>query len=250
MSINRRQLLFLLGSVTTAAAFGAFPNVSLADTEVEEVFKVIPLPYKYNALEPYIDAATMEFHHDRHYVAYTKNLNIAIGEFPDLKTKSAEDLLKDLESLPEKARTAIRNNGGGYVNHTMFWEIMKPNGGGNPVGELAKQIDRTFGSFVEFQAEFNKQGLQRFGSGWVWLVSNRDELEIMTTANQDSPLSEGKYPIMGNDVWEHAYYLNYRNKRDEYLKNWWNVVNWEEVEKRYQTAMGNGQWAIGDRSKD
>jgi superoxide dismutase, Fe-Mn family len=239
MSVNRRQLLFLLGSVTTAAAFNIFPEITIAETEVEEVFKVIPLPYKYDALEPYIDAATMEFHHDKHYAAYTKNLNAAISEFPDLKTKSAEDLIVDLNSIPEKIRDKVRNNGGGYVNHTMFWEIMGPNSGGKPTGDLAKQIDSTFGSFEKFQEEFNAQGLQRFGSGWVWLVMSQNELKIMTTTNQDSPLSEGMYPIMGNDVWEHAYYLKYRNKRDEYLKNWWNVVDWKKVDKRYQTAMSS-----------
>ncbi len=237
MNINRRQLLFLLGSVTTAAAFGIFPNTSVAETEVEEIFKVIPLPYDYDALEPHIDQETMTFHHDKHYAAYTKNLNIAIGEFPDLKTKTAEDLLKNIDEIPEKIRSTVLNNGGGYVNHSMFWEIMSPKGGGKPVGKLAKEIDRTFGSFEKFQEEFNKQGLQRFGSGWVWLVMNQNQLEIMTTANQDNPISEGKYPIMGNDVWEHAYYLNYRNKRDEYLKSWWNVVNWQEIEKRYEEAI-------------
>jgi superoxide dismutase, Fe-Mn family len=237
MNINRRQLLFLLGSMTTAAAFSVFPNTSIAETEVEEIFKVIPLSYDYNSLEPHIDAETMTFHHDKHYAAYAKNLNLAIADFPELKTKTAEDLLKNLDEIPEKIRSTVRNNGGGYVNHTMFWEIMSPQGGGKPSGKLAKEIDRTFGSFEKFQEEFNQQGLKRFGSGWVWLVMNQNQLEVMTTANQDSPISEGMYPIMGNDVWEHAYYLNYRNKRDEYLKSWWNVANWEEIGKRYEKAL-------------
>jgi superoxide dismutase, Fe-Mn family len=236
MSINRRHFLFILGSVTTATALGIYPTSVFAQ-EIEATYKSIVLPYDYDALEPYIDEETMRFHHDKHYVAYTKNLNAAVNEFPELKTKSAEDLLREIDQIPEKIRATVRNNGGGYVNHTMFWEIMSPKGGGNPEGELAKSIEANFGSFAEFKTAFNEKGLKQFGSGWVWLVANGGKLEIKATPNQDSPLSAGMYPIMGNDVWEHAYYLKYRNKRDEYLNNWWNVVNWAEIEKRYQKAL-------------
>jgi superoxide dismutase, Fe-Mn family len=201
-------------------------------------FEVPPLPYDYSALEPYIDTQTMQLHHDKHHAAYVNNLNAALEQYPDLQRKSPEDLIRDLNSIPEPIRTAVRNNGGGHVNHTMFWEIMKPSGGGEPTGPIASAIKEAFGDFEEFKKQFNDAGVKRFGSGWTWLVLTRDgKLASMSTANQDNPLSEGHYPIMGNDVWEHAYYLTYRNRRPDYLEAWWNVVNWEAVEERYQEAL-------------
>jgi Fe-Mn family superoxide dismutase len=196
-----------------------------------------PLPYDYNALEPHIDAQTMTLHHDKHHATYVNNLNTALEKYPDLQNKSAEELIRDLNSVPEDIRTAVRNNGGGHVNHTMFWQIMGPNGGGEPTGALAQAINEAFGSFDEFKKQFNDAGAKRFGSGWVWLVrTSGGQLQITSTANQDNPLSEGHYPIMGNDVWEHAYYLKYQNRRPEYLSAWWNVVNWDEVNKRFEQA--------------
>ncbi|MCT7976298.1 superoxide dismutase [Laspinema olomoucense] len=196
-----------------------------------------PLPYPYNALEPHIDAQTMELHHDKHHASYVSNLNKALENNSNLQNQSVEALIRNLNQVPENIRTAVRNNGGGHVNHSMFWEIMSPNGGGEPTGAIAQAINETFGSFKTFQEQFNQAGTSQFGSGWVWLVRNaQGQLEITSTPNQDSPLMDGKYPIMGNDVWEHAYYLNYQNQRGEYLKNWWNVVNWEEVNRRLERA--------------
>ena len=200
-------------------------------------FEVPPLPYDYSALEPYIDTQTMQLHHDKHHAAYVNNLNAALEQYPDLQRKSAEDLIRDLNSIPEAIRTAVRNNGGGHVNHTMFWEIMKPNGGGEPTGPIASAIKEAFGDFEEFKKQFNDAGVKRFGSGWTWLVLTREgKLATLSTANQDNPLSEGHFPIMGNDVWEHAYYLKYQNRRPEYLTAWWNVVNWDEINKRFMQA--------------
>ncbi|MES2465425.1 MAG: superoxide dismutase [Armatimonadota bacterium] len=198
-----------------------------------------PLPYKFDALEPHIDARTMEIHHDAHHAAYVKNLNTAVANVPSLKGKSPEDLIRGLNSVPANIRTAVRNNAGGHLNHTMFWSIMAPGGGGEPTGPIADAIKARFGSFAAFQTAFNDAGTKRFGSGWVWLVrTNAGKLEILSTPNQDSPLlSEYKsYPIMGNDVWEHAYYLKYQNKRADYLKAWWNVVNWNAVNQRLANA--------------
>ncbi len=196
-----------------------------------------PLPYAYDALEPHIDSQTMQIHHDKHHAAYVNNLNTALEKYPDLQGKDAEDLIRNLDSVPEDIRTAVRNNGGGHVNHTMFWQIMGPNGSGQPTGALADAINDTFGSFDEFKKQFNDAGTKRFGSGWVWLVRTGDgKLQIVSTANQDNPLSEGHYPILGNDVWEHAYYLKYQNRRPDYLNAWWNVVNWEEVNRRFEQA--------------
>lgn len=192
------------------------------------------LPYTYDALEPVISKEIMELHHGKHHKAYVDNLNKALESYPDLQNKTAEELLMDLNVMPEEIRTAVRNNGGGHVNHSMFWQIMAPNAGGEPKGALAEEIAKTFGSFADFQNKFNETGAKRFGSGWVWLVKTKTgTLEIISTANQDNPMSEGLTPIMGNDVWEHAYYLQYKNVRADYLKAWWNVVNWQEVEKRF-----------------
>ena len=190
------------------------------------------LPYDAAALEPHIDAQTMQIHHGKHHNAYVTNLNGALEKHPDLQGKSAEDLIRDLNALPEAIRTAVRNNGGGHVNHTMFWEIMGPGKGGAPSGKIAEAINATFGSFDAFKDQMNKGGAGRFGSGWVWLVDNGGKLAVESTANQDNPMMEGKKPIMGIDVWEHAYYLKYQNRRPDYLAAWWNVVNWDAVNGR------------------
>jgi Fe-Mn family superoxide dismutase len=194
-----------------------------------------PLPYDYAALEPFIDAETMHLHHDGHHGAYVKNLNAALEKYSDLQKKSAEDLLRDLNQVPEAIRTAVRNNGGGHVNHTMFWSIMKPKAGGEPGGPLGEAIRKSFGGFEKFRQQFNDAGAKLFGSGWVWLAGDgHGELRILTTPNQENPISQGLFPVMGNDVWEHAYYLKYKNKRPEYLEAWWNVVNWDEIQRRYE----------------
>lgn len=198
--------------------------------------EVPALPYAYEALEPYIDSQTMHLHHDKHHQAYVDNFKAALEKAPELKDKSPEDILRNIQAVPETVRTAVQNNGGGHVNHSMFWAIMGPKAGGNPTGAIGDAIKQTFGDFAQFQEKFNDAGVKRFGSGWAWLVQGKGGLEIISTANQDSPLMQGLYPIMGNDVWEHAYYLKYQNRRAEYLKAWWNVVNWEEVNKRFANA--------------
>jgi Fe-Mn family superoxide dismutase len=198
--------------------------------------EVPPLPYDYAGLEPHIDAATMHLHHDKHHQAYVNNLNAAIEKHPELGDRSAEDLLRNLNTVPEDVRTAVRNNGGGHVNHTMFWQIVKPNGGGEPTGKIAEQIKKDFGSFEDFKKQFNETTAKQFGSGWGWLISEGGKLKIITTANQDSPLLQGHFPVLGNDVWEHAYYLKYQNRRPDYLAAWWNTVNWEEINKRFELA--------------
>jgi superoxide dismutase, Fe-Mn family len=190
------------------------------------------LPYDAAALEPHIDAKTMEIHHGKHHAAYVNNLNAALDKHPDLKTRPVDDLIKHLSTLPEDIRVAVRNNGGGHVNHTMFWQIMGPGGGGQPSGQAAEAIDGAFGSFDAFKDQMNKAGAARFGSGWVWLVDANGRLAVESTANQDNPMMEGKRPIFGIDVWEHAYYLKYQNRRPDYLAAWWNVINWDEINKR------------------
>jgi superoxide dismutase, Fe-Mn family len=198
------------------------------------------LPYDYTALEPHIDEQTMHLHHDKHHAAYVTNLNNALQGQDALAALSAEDLVRRLSEVPAAIQGAVRNNGGGHVNHTMFWQIMKPNGGGTPTGALASAIDGTFGSFDAFKTAFNDAGVKRFGSGWAWLALDKNgKLQVTSTANQDNPLTDGLYPVLGNDVWEHAYYLKYQNKRADYLAAWWNVVNWEEVARRY--AHGGGR---------
>ncbi len=197
-------------------------------------FELPKLPYAVDALEPYIDALTMTIHHDKHHQAYVTNLNGAIDKHPELASKSLEDLLMDLNSVPEDVRTVVRNHGGGNWNHSMFWEIMAPKAGGAPGGELAKAIDAAFGSFDAFKAEFEKAANGRFGSGWAWLVKKGTGLAVVSTANQDNPMSEGMKPVLGIDVWEHAYYLKYQNRRAEYVTNWWNVLNWDAAADRYK----------------
>jgi len=191
-----------------------------------------PLPYDAAALEPHIDAQTMQIHHGKHHAAYVNNLNAALEKHANLQGKSAEDLIRGLSTVPEDIRTAVRNNGGGHVNHTMFWQIMGPGKGGAPTGAIADAIKGAFGSFDAFKDQMNKGGAARFGSGWVWLVDSGGKLAVESTANQDNPLMDGKKPIFGIDVWEHAYYLKYQNRRPDYLAAWWNVVNWDEVNKR------------------
>jgi Fe-Mn family superoxide dismutase len=201
-------------------------------------FELPPLPYDYNALEPYIDTQTMQIHHDKHHATYVNNLNAAVQgtQFADL---AVDDLLRRINEVPENIRTAVRNNGGGHSNHTMFWQIMKPHGGGQPSGDLANAINSKFGSFDAFKSALNDAAAKRFGSGWGWLVlDSGGNLQVISTANQDSPLMDGLYPIMGVDVWEHAYYLKYQNRRPEYLNAWWNVLNWDEIAKRYAQARG------------
>jgi Fe-Mn family superoxide dismutase len=191
-----------------------------------------PLPYAADALEPHIDKQTMEIHHGKHHQAYINNLNAALEKHPDLQSKSVEDLIRGIASVPEDIRTAVRNNGGGHANHSMFWQIMGPNAGGSPTGAIADAITSSFGSFDAFKEQFAKAGVGRFGSGWAWVVDQGGKLAIESTPNQDSPLMEGKKAVFGIDVWEHAYYLKYQNRRPDYIGAWWNVVNWDEINKR------------------
>jgi len=200
-------------------------------------FTLPPLPYAPDVLEPHIDKMTMEIHHGKHHNAYVTNLNKALESAPDLAGKTVEELLaNNCAIVPENIRTAVRNNGGGHINHSMFWKIMAPGAGGAPVGHVAQAILGTFGSFETFKEKFNAAGAARFGSGWAWLLKSGGKLEISSTANQDSPVMEGKHPVMGLDVWEHAYYLKYQNRRPDYMAAWWNVVNWPEIEARFNAA--------------
>jgi Fe-Mn family superoxide dismutase len=202
-------------------------------------FELPPLPYDYNALEPHIDAQTMQLHHDKHHQAYVTNLNNALEGQSQLASLPIEELMRRINEVPENVRTAVQNNGGGHVNHSMYWQIMKPNGGGQPAGPLADAINQAFGSFDNFKTQFNDAGTKRFGSGWAWLVLNQGgQLQVTSTANQDSPFMQGLFPVMGNDVWEHAYYLKYQNRRPEYLAAWWNTLNWDEIGKRFERGKG------------
>ncbi|MTH52432.1 superoxide dismutase [Bacillus mangrovi] len=199
-------------------------------------YELPQLPYAYDALEPHIDKETMNIHHTKHHNTYVTNVNAALEGHEDLAGKSIEDLISNLDAVPEEKRTAVRNNGGGHANHSLFWQILTPNGSGEPAGALADAISSKFGSLDAFKEEFAKAATTRFGSGWAWLVVNNGELEVTSTPNQDSPLMEGKTPVLGLDVWEHAYYLNYQNRRPDYISSFWNVVNWDEVSKRYEAA--------------
>jgi superoxide dismutase, Fe-Mn family len=199
-------------------------------------FTLPPLPYDFAALEPHIDAKTMEIHHGKHHQTYVNNLNAAIEKAPELAKKSLDDLLKNVSSLPEAVRAPIRNNGGGHWNHSMFWLIMAPKAGGEPGGKLGQAITSTFGNFAKFREQFSAAGVGRFGSGWAWLINNGGKLSITSTPNQDNPLMDGQKTIMGLDVWEHSYYLKYQNRRPDYIQAWWNVVNWKEIESRYASA--------------
>lgn len=199
-------------------------------------FQLPALPYANDALEPHIDAQTMEIHHDRHHNTYVTNLNAALESAPELQDKSLEDLIANLDAVPESIRTAVRNNGGGHANHSLFWEVIGPNGGGQPTGALAEAINNELGGFDKFKEDFAKAATTRFGSGWAWLVVKDGKLAVTSTPNQDSPIMEGQTPLLGLDVWEHAYYLKYQNKRPDYISAFWNVVNWDEVGKRYENA--------------
>lgn len=199
------------------------------------MFKLPDLKYKYNALEPYIDEVTMKIHHDLHHLAYIDKLNLTLEKYPDLSKKSIEELLSDLNSIPEDIRTTVQNHGGGHFNHSFFWNILTPNSGREPAKQVGISINKSFGSFEKFKEEFATAGLNRFGSGWVWLIKNGNKLLIESTPNQDTPLSDGKHVILGLDVWEHAYYLKFKSKRADYIKAWWNVVDWTKVENNFKT---------------
>ncbi len=198
-------------------------------------FELNSLPYAYDALDPYIDTLTMQIHHDKHHAAYVNNLNLAMEKHPEMSSKSLEALLSDLNAVPEDIRTAVRNHGGGAWNHDLFWQVMAPKAGGEPQAGLASAIASAFGNFANFKAEFEKAAMGRFGSGWAWLVKKGNGLAVFSTANQDNPISDGMAPLLALDVWEHAYYLKYQNRRAEYVGNWWNVVNWAEVARRYSS---------------
>ena len=237
--ISRRQWLSYVGAASgTIAITSLFPNVAQAET-LETPYATLPaLPYAYDALAPFIDEKTMKIHHDLHHGAYVKNLNAALDKFPKYKEKPIEDLFPILNKIPEEIRRTVRNNGGGHYNHTLFWESMGPKAGGEPVGELATAIVKDFGSIDDFKKQFVEAGMQRFGSGWVWLaITRKGNLAISSTPNQDNPLMASDIPILGNDLWEHAYYLTYQNRRAEYLAQWWNVVNWNAVNDRYKKAI-------------
>ena len=233
--MTRRQAI--KSTVLAGAALATIPSSDAQTSPAPSAgpFTLPPLPYAYDALEPYIDAQTMQIHHDKHHAAYVANLNKALAEQPELKDKSLEDLLRDLDAIPETIRKAVRNNGGGDYNHTLFWQMMKKNGGGEPSGDLSKAIDKHFGSFDDFKKQFTKAGVGQFGSGWAWLVIDGDKnLAIEPSANQDSPTSHGKHPLLGIDVWEHAYYLKYQNRRPEYVAAFFHVINWDFVSDRYE----------------
>lgn len=204
------------------------------------VFELPPLPYAYDALEPHIDTLTMEIHHTKHHNAYVSNLNAALEKHPELAGRTLEQLVTDLESIPEDIRTAVRNNGGGHFNHSLFWTVMGPRGGGEPKGELAQAISAAFGSFSAFKSTFNQTAISRFGSGWAWLGFKNGQLAVISMPNQDVPMMDGLTPILGIDVWEHAYYLKYQYRRADYINAWWNVVNWDEVARRFDEVKGMG----------
>lgn len=220
------------GGASTSGAAGA------ATADLPQPFTLPPLRYGYNALEPHIDARTMEIHHTKHHQAYIDNANKALAEYPHLRTRTAAELLRDLPALPEKVRTTLRNNVGGHANHTFFWEILSPQGGGEPGAELAAVLIKAFGSLDGFRTQFTDAAMKRFGSGWAWLSVRDGALQVHSTANQDSPLSEGARPVLGLDVWEHAYYLHYQNRRADYVKAFWNVVNWNQVATNHRAALG------------
>lgn len=235
MSMDRRHFL----STTLGLAAAASTGLSrIAKAAVAE-YTLPALPYAFTALEPHIDAMTMEIHHDRHHAGYVKNLNTALAGHADLQGKPVDELLKNLKDLPAAIQTAVRNNGGGHYNHTLFWSIMAPDAGGKPTGKLGAAINESFNGFDAFKAQLTDAAVKRFGSGWGWLSVGKDgKLAISSSANQDSPIMEGSTPILGVDVWEHAYYLKYQNKRPDYVAAWWNTVNWAEVAKRYEMALG------------
>jgi Fe-Mn family superoxide dismutase len=242
--MTRRQALKTASLAATACAIGpALQSVTAQSppagaTTPSGPFSLPPLPYPFDALEPHIDARTMEIHHNLHHGAYVANLNKAMAQFPELGKKSVEDLLRDLNSVPETIRAAVRNQGGGHLNHSLFWQMMTRSGGGKPKGELAQAIETAFGGFPDFKTKFSEAAAKVFGSGWAWLVLADGALKIENSANQDSPLSQGRHPLLGLDVWEHAYYLKYQNRRPEYVGAFWNVINWDFVADRYGKLKG------------
>jgi Fe-Mn family superoxide dismutase len=237
--MTRRKALQTTALAAAATAIVPQAIAQTAPATPGGPFTLPPLPYAFDALEPHIDARTMEIHHDRHHKAYVDNLNKAVASMPSVGGSLAIDsLLQNLSALPENVRAAVRNNGGGHYNHSVFWQMMKQHGGGEPKGELARAIETNFGSFNAFKEGFGKAGLGQFGSGWAWLVMSQGKLAIESSANQDSPLTSGKQPLLGVDVWEHAYYLKYQNKRADYIAAWWNVVNWDVVAERYAKLKG------------
>jgi Fe-Mn family superoxide dismutase len=246
MMTRRQAIRTAVVSVTAMAAtsklsrLAAQPGLPLpAPAAPPGPFKLPPLPYAFDALEPHIDAKTMEIHHDKHHMAYVGNLNRAVVDYPDLQKKSVEDLLRNLSTLPEKARPGIRNQGGGHANHAFFWQMLKKNNGAKPTGELAKSIEKKFTSFMGFQEQFTKAAAGIFGSGWAWLsIDSSKELRVETTPNQDSPLSAGRTPLLGIDVWEHAYYLKHQFRRADYIAEFYHVINWDFVAERYQKMAG------------
>jgi superoxide dismutase, Fe-Mn family len=234
-SLTRRELLRTAVGGTVTLALPPLCRLA-ADDAKEAAYQLPKLPYPYDALEPHIDARTMEIHHDKHHKAYVDNLNKALEGYPRLRGMSVEKLLRDIGQVPEEVRPAVINNGGGNANHTLFWLVMAPKASGSPKGELARAIDASFGSFDKFQAKLSDAAVKRFGSGWAWLVLDKAKLAVLGSANQDSPLMKGQTPILGIDVWEHAYYLKYQTRRPDYVKAWWHVVNWENVAERYAQA--------------
>lgn len=238
--LTRRQVLKTAGAGAAAlAAVSMVPKAQAAGggtAQPSGPFTLPKLPYAYDALVPHIDERTMRIHHDLHHGAYVNNLNTALASHADLQKMSIEQILRNIKQVPEAIRQTVINNGGGHHNHTLFWEMMSPKGGGQPKGELAKVITSTFNSFENFKKVFSQAAATRFGSGWAWLVKNGNRLEVYSTANQDSPLMEGKVPLLGLDVWEHAYYLHYQNRRPAYIEAWWNVVNWSYVAQRFERA--------------
>ncbi|RCS54945.1 superoxide dismutase [Bremerella cremea] len=232
MNFDRRKFLALAGTAGVMAASGSFTNIAFAAEAT-----LPPLPYAFDALEPYIDAKTMEIHHDKHHQGYVNKLNAALAEHPELQEMPLEKLLANLDAVPESIRTAVRNNGGGHLNHSLFWQMMTPDGGKQDKGRVGDAINKTFGSFENFQKEFAAKAGGQFGSGWAWLVvGDNGKLEVISTPNQDTPVSQGKTPILGVDVWEHAYYLKYQNLRGGYVDAWWNVVNWDFVNELFAKA--------------
>jgi len=235
--MTRREALKTTAVVAAAASLNPTGS-ALGQAAAAGPYVVPPLPYAFDALEPHIDARTMEIHHDKHHAAYVTNLNKAVAEFPEVAKKPVEDLLKDLNAVPEKIRTAVRNQGGGHYNHSLFWQMMKKGGGGEPKGDLAKAIEKSFGGYSGFKEKFAEAATKTFGSGWAWLVMDGRDVKIESAPNQDTPLSQGKHPLLGVDVWEHAYYLKYQNRRPEYIAAWFNVINWDFISERFSKAAG------------
>jgi Fe-Mn family superoxide dismutase len=223
-------------SISRGVFLGTYPRHHCEDDIMAE-YTLPPLPYDYAALEPHIDAKTMEIHYTKHHQTYITNVNTALKDHPNLQGKTIEDLISHLDAVPESIRTAVRNNGGGHANHSLFWQLMKPGGGGEPTGALASAITSELGGFATFKESFGKAGLTRFGSGWAWLIVGKDgKLAVSSSPNQDSPIMDGLTPLLGLDVWEHAYYLKYQNRRADYIAAWWNTLNWEEIGRRYSAA--------------